>query len=58
MAELIWGDDDFTKLFTAEYGYVNPDLASIYGVSAPAAEFGESPASPTIPNEQASLGQA
>lgn len=39
ISDLIWGDQDFTKLFTAEYGYVNADLANIYGVPAPATEF-------------------
>jgi hypothetical protein len=39
ISDLIWQDDDFTKLFTADYGYVNADLATIYGVPAPATEF-------------------
>ena len=39
ISDLIWQDDDFTKLFTADYGYVNADLAAIYGVPAPATEF-------------------
>jgi hypothetical protein len=39
VSDLIWGEQNFTQLFTAEYGYVNADLAGIYGVPAPATEF-------------------
>ncbi len=39
ISDLIWNEQDFTNLFTAEYGYVNADLAGIYGVPAPATEF-------------------
>jgi Protein of unknown function (DUF1588)/Protein of unknown function (DUF1585) len=35
----VWGDQDFRQLFTAEYAYVNADLAAIYGVPPPASEF-------------------
>jgi hypothetical protein len=39
IGDLIWNDQDFTRLFTADYGFVNADLAGIYGVAAPASEF-------------------
>lgn len=39
ISDLIWGEQDFMTLFTAEYGYMNSDLANIYGVPAPSAEF-------------------
>ena len=39
VADLVWNDRNFTDLFTAGYAYVNSDLASLYGVSAPANEF-------------------
>lgn len=41
ISELIWNDENFTKLFTADYGHVNADLAGIYGVATPATEFGK-----------------
>jgi hypothetical protein len=37
--DLVWGDQDFTQLFTADYGYLNADLAAVYGLRAPATEF-------------------
>ena len=51
IADLVWDEQDFMKLFTAEYGYVNADLAGIYGVPAPASEFTEStfPPNPSAP---------
>ncbi len=39
IADLVWNDRDFTKAFTADYSFVNADLATIYGVAAPAKEF-------------------
>jgi hypothetical protein len=36
---LVWNDRDFTEIFTADYGYVNAELAEIYGVTAPSKEF-------------------
>ena len=39
--DLVWNDRNFMDLFTAPYGYVNGELASIYGVPAPAQEFGK-----------------
>jgi hypothetical protein len=39
VADLVWNDRNFMDLFTAGYTYVNSDLASLYGVPAPANEF-------------------
>lgn len=39
VSDLVWNKGDFMTLFTADYGYVNPDLARIYGVEAPARDF-------------------
>lgn len=47
IAEVVWNDRDFRELLTARYSFVNSDLAKLYGVQAPAGEFGriELPAS-------------
>ncbi len=39
IADLVWNDRNFMDLFTAGYAYVNSDLASIYGIPAPANDF-------------------
>lgn len=39
VADLVWNDRDFTRLFSADYAFLSSDLASLYGVPAPAAEF-------------------
>lgn len=39
VADLVWNDRDFTGIFTAGHGYVNAELANLYGVTAPAKEF-------------------
>jgi hypothetical protein len=38
-SDLVWNDRNFMTLFTADYGFVSPELAAIYGVPAPAKEF-------------------
>lgn len=43
VSDLVWNDDNFMKLFTANYGYVSPELARIYGVDAPAKDFDKVP---------------
>ena len=40
IADLVWNDRDFTQLFTADYGFLNDDLASIYKAPKPSEEFG------------------
>jgi len=37
---LVWEDGNFMELFTAQYSFVNNDLAQLYGLPAPAQEFG------------------
>ena len=39
VADLVWNDRNFMEAFTASYGFVNADLAAIYGVPAPEQEF-------------------
>lgn len=39
IADLVWNDGNFMDLFTANYGYLSPELARIYGVPAPARDF-------------------
>jgi Protein of unknown function (DUF1592)/Protein of unknown function (DUF1588)/Protein of unknown function (DUF1595)/Protein of unknown function (DUF1587)/Protein of unknown function (DUF1585) len=36
---LVWADGNFMEAFTADYSFLNSDLASLYGVPAPAGEF-------------------
>lgn len=43
VSDLVWNNGNFMTLFTADYGYVNPDLATIYGVKAPARDFDRVP---------------
>jgi hypothetical protein len=43
VSDLVWNKGDFMTLFTARYGYVNPELAVIYGVTAPAKDFDKVP---------------
>jgi hypothetical protein len=39
ISDLVWNNRDFMTAFTADYGYVGPELAGIYGVPAPAKEM-------------------
>jgi hypothetical protein len=39
VADLVWTDQNFMDLFTGGYGYLNADLAAVYKLPAPAAEF-------------------
>jgi hypothetical protein len=43
VSDLVWNDRDFMTLFTANYGHVSLELASIYGVAAPAKDFDRVP---------------
>ncbi len=36
---LVWNDQNFMEFFTADYTFVNTDLARLYGLPAPAEEF-------------------
>lgn len=46
VSDLVWNDHDFMTLFTANYGHVNQELATIYGVQAPAKDFDRVPFPP------------
>jgi hypothetical protein len=39
ISDLIWNDHNFMDAFSASYGFVNADLAAIYGVPAPTQDF-------------------
>ncbi len=39
ISDLVWNGRNFMTAFTADYGYVGPELAGIYGVAAPAKEL-------------------
>lgn len=39
LSDLVWNNRNFMDLLTANYGFVNGDLAAIYGLPAPAKEF-------------------
>jgi hypothetical protein len=39
VSDLVWNNRNFMDAFTADYSFVNSDLASIYHVPAPAHEF-------------------
>jgi hypothetical protein len=43
VSDLVWNDRNFMDLFTADYGFVNEDLASVYKVPAPTKEFDRVP---------------
>jgi len=36
---LVWNDGNFMEAFTADYSFLNSDLAGLYGVPAPPGEF-------------------
>jgi hypothetical protein len=57
IGDLIWKDQDFTTLFTADYGYLNADLAAVYKLPAPASEFTRV-SFPTESERAGLLGQA
>ncbi|MES1261243.1 MAG: DUF1588 domain-containing protein, partial [Acidobacteriota bacterium] len=42
-SDLVWNNRNFMTLFTADYGFVSPELAGIYGVTAPARDFDRVP---------------
>ncbi len=39
VGSLVWNDRNFMEIFTADYGFLNSDLAKLYGFSAPSEEF-------------------
>ncbi len=57
VSDLVWNDKNFMDLFTAPYGFVNSELAGIYGVPTPPQDFAKVNFQPT--SERAGiLGQA
>ena len=55
--DLVWNDHNFMDLFTANYGFVDVELAPIYKVTAPAKEF-DRVAFPAGSERAGILGQA
>ena len=39
LGHLVWDDGNFMEAFTADYSFLNADLASVYGLPAPSGEF-------------------
>jgi Protein of unknown function (DUF1592)/Protein of unknown function (DUF1588)/Protein of unknown function (DUF1587)/Protein of unknown function (DUF1595)/Protein of unknown function (DUF1585) len=57
IGDLVWNNRNFMDAFTADYGFVNADLALIYGVPAPAREFDRVPF-PAASERAGLLGQS
>lgn len=54
---LVWRDGNFMEAFTAEYSFLNSDLANLYGVPTPSGEF-ELVRFPATAHRSGLLGQA
>jgi hypothetical protein len=39
LGNLVWNDGNFMEAFTAEYSFLNSDLARVYGLAPPSGEF-------------------
>jgi len=39
LGHLVWNDRSFMEAFTADYSFLNADLAGVYGMPAPSGEF-------------------
>jgi hypothetical protein len=57
LGNLVWSGGNFMEAFTAEYSFLNADLASLYGVPAPPGEF-ELVRFPATARRSGLLGQA
>jgi hypothetical protein len=57
VADLVWEDRNFMELFTSEHGYVNAELAGLYGLPAPQTDF-EKVRFPVESERAGLLGQA
>ena len=57
IGDLVWNDRNFMTAYTADYGFANAELASIYGVDPPAKEF-DKVAFPANSERAGLLGQA
>src|SRR6266545_1137287 len=54
---LVWNDGNFMEAFTAEYSFLNSDLARVYGLAPPSGEF-ERVRFPESSHRAGLLGQA
>ncbi len=41
VADLVWNNGDFTKIYSADYAFLNSGLADLYKVKAPPDDFGK-----------------
>jgi len=57
LGNLVWQDGNFMEAFTADYSFLNSDLAGVYGVPAPVGEF-ERVRFPAGSHRSGLLGQA
>lgn len=57
LGNLVWNDGNFMDAFTAEYSFLNSDLARLYGVPPPSGEFERVPF-PAASHRSGLLGQA
>jgi hypothetical protein len=57
VADLVWNNGDFTKIYSADYAFVNSGLATLYKIPAPADDFGKV-ALPAESGRAGILGQA
>jgi hypothetical protein len=57
LGNLVWHDGNFMEAFTADYSFLNSDLAGVYGLPAPAGEF-ERVKFPAASRRAGLLGQA
>ena len=57
LGNLVWSDGNFMEAFTADYSFLNSDLAKLYGVPAPSGEF-ELVKFPATAKRTGILGQA
>jgi hypothetical protein len=55
--DVVWSDRDFTEIFSARYGFLNSELASLYDLPPPATEFAKVDF-PTTSERAGILGQA
>jgi hypothetical protein len=55
--DLVWNDRNFMEAFTADYSFLNSELARLYGVPAPSGEFERVPF-PADSHRSGLLGQA
>jgi len=57
ISDLVWNERNFMDAFSANYGFVNADLAAVYGVAAPQQDFAKV-AFPQESERAGLLGQA